>query len=145
MLHKDLLIKLATARRLLAEIAEPPLSVQQVADAVRVSPYHFIRLFKSVFGVTPNQFQIQERLNWAKKLLRESDCSVTDICMEVGYASVGTFSDLFTRRVGMTPRQYRQKFSPLIEARCEVPGQLVPCCFSLMGGAPVGQRNIQEA
>lgn len=76
MLHKDLLIKLARARSLLAETSDSPRSIAQVADHIRMSRYHFIRLFKAVFGLTPNQYQIQERLKLAKRLLMQTDRSV---------------------------------------------------------------------
>ncbi|WP_108124797.1 helix-turn-helix domain-containing protein [Saccharospirillum mangrovi] len=145
MLHTALLIKLADAKSMLAQMAESSLSVEQVADAIGMSPYYFIRLFKTVFGVTPNQYQIQERLKVAKQRLMETDHSVTDICLDVGYSSLGTFSDLFARRFGMTPTEYRQTYRPLVKASGEVPKQWVPSCFALMCGQPKQQRNFEEA
>lgn len=136
MLHKDLLIRLCQARDLLRVTQERPLSVQQIAKEVGMSLYHFIRLFKAVFGETPNQYQIRVRLEKAKHLLMVSDYSVTEVCMEVGYSSLGPFSDLFSRRVGMAPSIYRQKFRPMVRTSGEVPKQLVPDCFSLMCGSP---------
>jgi len=68
-----------------------------------MSPFHFIRQFEAVFGATPHQFRIQTRLDRAKQLLALSDYSVTDVCLEVGFSSLGSFSDLFARRVGAPP------------------------------------------
>lgn len=145
MLQKDLLHMLCLARDKLRLMQDSPLSVQQIADEVGMSLYHFIRLYKAVFGETPNQYQIRMRLEKAKLLLVASDLSITDVCMEVGYSSLGTFSDLFSRRFGMAPSVYRQKFRP-VEASCsEVPRQFIPDCFSLMGGMLDQQSNIREA
>ena len=103
---------------------------------VRISPYHFIRQFEAVFGVTPHQFRIQARLDLAKELLARGEHSVTDVCMEVGFSSLGSFSTLFTRRVGETPSTYRRR----IRAMIVVPGSpfvdLAPGCLSLMARLP---------
>src|SRR3989338_4331553 len=143
MLHKDLLHMLCLARDKLRLMQDSPLSMQQVADEVGMSLYHFIRLYKAVFGETPNQYQIRMRLEKAKLLLVASDLSITDVCMEVGYSSLGTFSDLFSRRFGMAPSTYREMFRPAVRVSDEVPRQFIPDCFSLMGGAPNLQSNIR--
>jgi AraC-like DNA-binding protein len=101
-----------------------------------MSPYHFTRLFKAVFGETPKQCQLNARLEKAKQVLLATDASITDICMEAGFSSLGTFSYVFARRVGMTPTSYRQKFRPMMKFPGEVPSQLIPGCFSLMGHPP---------
>jgi AraC-like DNA-binding protein len=101
-----------------------------------MSPYHFTRLFKAVFGETPKQCQLEARLEKAKHVLLATDTSITDICIEAGFSSLGTFSYVFTRRVGMTPTSYRRKFRPLMNLPGEIPSQLIPGCFSLMSGSP---------
>ena len=78
-------------------------------DDAAVSPFHFIRQFQALFGETPHQYRIRARLERAKDLLESSDYSVTDVCMEVGFSSLGSFSDLFARRVGMAPSVYRRQ------------------------------------
>jgi len=70
---------------------------------VHISPFHFIRQFEALFGLTPHQFRIQSRLDHAKHLLAMGRTSVTDVSMEVGMSSLGSFSDLFARRAGATP------------------------------------------
>jgi len=77
---------------MLRETGDGALSVQHVAKDIGMSPYHFIRLFKAVFGETPKQCQLRARLEQAKVLLMTTETSVTDICMEVGFASLGNFS-----------------------------------------------------
>jgi len=135
MLHKDVLIRLCQARDLLREIdGEGSPSIRRVAREIGMSPYHFIRLFKAVFGETPKQCQLQARLEKAKYLLMVTDSSVTDVCMETGFSSLGTFTYVFTRRMGMAPTLYREKMRALMRCPDEIPEQLIPGCFSLMCG-----------
>jgi AraC-like DNA-binding protein len=93
-------------------------------------------LFKAVFGETPKQCQLEARLEKAKHALIATDSSITEICMDAGFSSLGTFSYVFARRVGITPTRYRQKFRPMMSSPGEVPRQLIPGCFSLMCGPP---------
>ena len=136
MLHKEVLIRLTQARDLLRETEDRTYSLRQVARATGMSPYHFIRLFKAVFGETPKQCQLDARLEKARHLLVVTDSSVTDICLDAGFSSLGTFSYVFARRVGMAPTAYRQKIRSMTQRRGEMPPQLIPGCFSLMCGRP---------
>src|SRR4030095_14040156 len=137
MLHKDVLIRLCQARDVLRETHDGRLSIRAVAKEAGMSPYHFIRLFKAVFGETPKQCQLQARLEKAKHLLLVTDSSVTDVCMEAGFSSLGTFSYVFARRVGVDPTIDRQKCGAMISNPDEIPIELIPGCFSLMGGPPL--------
>ena len=101
--------RLCVARDLLREQCEPSLSIEELARGVQISPFHFIRQFEAVFGVTPHQFRIQTRLDAAKHLLAMGQHSVTDVCMAVGFSSLGSFSALFARRVGEPPTAYRRR------------------------------------
>jgi len=85
-----------------------------------------------LFGETPHQFRIQARLDHAKQLLALSDYSVTDVCMEVGFSSLGSFSALFARRFGSPPSVYRRRVRPLAAVPGEWPKELGPGCLSLM-------------
>jgi AraC-like DNA-binding protein len=134
MLHKDVLIRLCHARDLLRDIEDETLSIRRVARDVGMSTFHFIRLFKAVFGETPKQCQLKARLEKAKYLLMITDASVTDVCMETGFSSLGTFTYVFTRRVGMSPKIYRRKMRGIMTSPSEIPEQLIPGCFSLMRG-----------
>jgi AraC-like DNA-binding protein len=88
MIHSELLRRLCHARDLLRDWADEPLSVMAVARASGLTRFHFIRLFKAIFGETP--------------LLIVSDLSITDACMAVGFSSA-----LFSRRVGMSPSEFQ--------------------------------------
>jgi len=132
MLHQDVLIRLCQARDLLRQTDEENVSIRFVAREAGMSPYHFIRLFKAVFGKTPKQCQLQARLDRAKDLLMLTDSSVTDVCMEAGFSSLGTFTYVFTRRVGIPPTTYRKKVRSMMNRAGAIPDQFIPGCFSLM-------------
>ena len=120
---------------MLREVHDRPLSIAEVAREAAMSPFHFIRRFESVFGTTPHQFRIQSRLDRARHLLALSDYSVTDVCMEVGFSSLGSFSALFARRFGTPPSVYRRQVRSLIAVPGELPRELAPGCLSLMAAA----------
>jgi len=85
-----------------------PLDVSKLASIACVSDAHFIRTFKSTFGETPHRYLQRRRVERAMFLLRTSDRSVTDVCMVVGFSSLGTFSRTFRDIVGETPSQFRE-------------------------------------
>jgi len=137
---------LCRAREILATAPDEHLSVKHIAREVAISPYHFIRQFEAVFGMTPHQFRIQSRLDRAKLLLAMGEHSVTEVCMEVGFSSLGSFSDLFNRRFGASPSAYRRQARALVQVRGNFPPELFPGCLSLMGALPISAfRNFQEA
>jgi AraC-like DNA-binding protein len=121
---------------MLREIHDPKLPLCEVAKEAALSPYHFIRLFKAVFGETPHQVRIAARLDRAKHLLSVGEQSVTEICIEVGFSSLGTFSHVFARRVGWPPSAYRRRIRSMVQVPGTIPGQLIPGCLSLMWGWP---------
>jgi AraC-like DNA-binding protein len=83
------------------------LPLNEVARAACVSPYHFHRLFREVFGKTPSQYLQRKRLERARELLRSTDRGVTEISMDVGFESSTSFSALFRKTFGYSPREYR--------------------------------------
>lgn len=84
-----------------------PISLARIAEAAELSPHHLLRLFKRVFGETPHQLTIRRRLEHAQFLLSHTDRSVTDICFDIGFESLGSFSTLFKTRLGVSPALYR--------------------------------------
>jgi transcriptional regulator GlxA family with amidase domain len=105
-----------------------PLDVPTLARIASVSEAHFIRTFRATFGETPNRYLQRRRVERAMWLLRSTDRSVTDICMDVGFASLGTFSRVFREIVGEPPSAYRRR-GPL---------QPVPTCFAMAWLRPSG-------
>ena len=87
---------------------DKPLDVAALARVALTSEAHFIRTFKETFGETPHRYLQRRRLERAMALLRETERPVTEICLDVGFTSLGSFSRTFTRVVGMSPTAYRE-------------------------------------
>ena len=108
-----------------ARYAEP-LGVDDLAAAAGLSRAHFSREFRRTFGETPHRYLQRRRVERAMFLLRETDRSVTDICLAVGFGSLGTFSRTFREIVGRSPRAYRREALPAN----------VPTCFTMAWTRP---------
>ena len=99
-----------------------------------LSRYHFLRLFRDTFDTTPHQYLIQRRIEKAKELLRWNELSVTDVCFEVGFQSLGSFSALFRRCVGTPPVTYRKRE---MDSLRKVPG----CFVQMFGMGPTAKKS----
>jgi AraC-like DNA-binding protein len=89
-----------------------PLDVARLAGAAHLSPAHFAREFRRVFGETPHQYLLTRRLERAAALLRTTDRSVTEICLAVGLRSLGSFTTSFGKAFGVSPAAYREAHPP---------------------------------
>jgi transcriptional regulator GlxA family with amidase domain len=125
--------RLLRARDAMDRAYAEPLDVPTLARIAHVSPAHFIRTFRATFGETPNRYLQRRRVERAMFLLRSTDRSVTDICMDVGFTSLGTFSRVFRDIVGEPPSTYRRR-GPLGP---------VPSCFAMAWLRP-GNRAVSE-
>jgi AraC-like DNA-binding protein len=115
---EDLNRRLLRARDAMDRAYAEPLDVRSVAAVAHVSEAHFIRSFRAVFGETPHRYLQRRRVERSMFLLRETDRSVTDICLDVGFTSLGTFSRTFREIVGETPSAYRAGNGPIIAPNC---------------------------
>jgi transcriptional regulator GlxA family with amidase domain len=118
--------RLLRARDAMDRSYAEPLDVPTLARMALCSEAHFIRSFRATFGETPNRYLQRRRVERAMWLLRCTDRSVTDICMDVGFASLGTFSRVFRDIVGESPSAYRRR-GPLPP---------VPSCFAMAWTRP---------
>ena len=98
-----------------------PLDIPALARVAHTSEAHFIRTFRATFGETPHRYLQRRRVERAMFLLRESDRSVSEICLDVGFSSLGSFSRTFLAIVGEPPTTYRWRASDLSR---------VPGCFT---------------
>ena len=110
--------RLLRARDAMDRAYAEPLDVPAVAAVAHVSPAHFARSFRAVFGETPHHYLQRRRVERSMFLLRETDRSVTDVCLDVGFTSLGTFSRTFREIVGETPSAYRQGHGPVVAPHC---------------------------
>jgi AraC-like DNA-binding protein len=115
---EDLNRRLLRARDAMDRAYAEPLDIRTVAAVAHISPAHFIRCYRSVFGETPHRYLQRRRVERSMFLLRETDRSVTDVCFDVGFTSLGTFSRTFREIVGETPSGYRQGHGPIVAPHC---------------------------
>src|SRR3954449_5283622 len=108
MVHDDSFRRLLRARDAIHARYAEPLDLRALAREAALSPYHFLRLFRDAFGTTPHQYLTRVRLEAAKRLLL-ADAPVTEVCFEVGFQSLGSFSALFARRIGAPPSAFRRR------------------------------------
>lgn len=121
--------RLDRARQLMDQSYDLPLDLKQISSEACFSRYHFLRLFRQTFNKTPHQYLVERRIEKAKELLTSADLRVTDVCFEVGFQSLGSFSSLFHKSVGHPPITYREKSRETKAAKRQVPG-----CFLVMYG-----------
>jgi AraC-like DNA-binding protein len=110
--------RLLRARDAMDRSYAEPLDVKSVAAIAHVSEAHFIRSFKSVFGETPHRYLQRRRIERSMFMLRETERSVTEICFDAGFSSLGTFSRMFKEIVGESPSVYREGNGPIIAPNC---------------------------
>ena len=122
--------RLRTGRDYIADNYLVPFDLSNVARQSNMSPYHFLRTFKKVYGETPNEFLIRLRIEKAKKMLITENLSVSEVCEQVGYISLGSFSSLFFKQVGMSPTLYRRKLWSLSSQPLHFPSQAIPACYA---------------
>jgi transcriptional regulator GlxA family with amidase domain len=123
----DLLPHLRRAKDLADARYAEPLDLDALAAAAHVSKYHFTRSFAEAYGETPMRYLTLRRIERAQDLLRSANLTVTEICMLVGFASLGSFSSTFRTLVGETPTQYRDRFAATGAPR-------IPGCYLFMRG-----------
>jgi AraC-like DNA-binding protein len=95
-----------------------PLDVAAVAAVANLSEAHFSRSFRAAFGETPHRYLQRRRVERSMFLLRETDRSITDICFDVGFMSLGTFSRTFREIIGESPTTYRAGNGPMVAPNC---------------------------
>ncbi len=117
-----------------------PLDVRSVAAVAHVSEAHFIRSFRAAFGETPHRYLQRRRVERSMFLLRETDRSVTDICFDVGFQSLGTFSRTFREIIGETPTGYREGHGPMVAPNCVQMWAMRPR-FSAGGSPPASDAT----
>ena len=114
-----------------------PLDVEALARGAHMSAGHLSRQFRLAFGEAPYSYLMTRRIERAMALLRRGDLSVTEVCMEVGCSSLGTFSSRFTELVGVPPSVYRQRESGATAG--------IPSCVEKQVTRPVRKREAPVA
>jgi AraC-like DNA-binding protein len=130
-------MKLCQVRDLMRECLDQPLTLDDLSLEVELSAWHFLRAFRHAFGESPHDFLTRVRIERAKDLLIISTRPVTEICFDVRFTSLGSFSTLFRREVGLSPAQFRRQVRGWIRVPGCFPWIYVPFCFTQrFGHAP---------
>jgi AraC-like DNA-binding protein len=127
-LSRDLLPQLRRARDYMDRHYAEPLDLGTLACVAGVSKFYFARSFEAAYGESPIRYLTRRRIERAQDLLRCANLTVTEICMLVGFASLGSFSARFRQLVGETPTSYRNRWAA-------AGGPWVPGCYLFMRGA----------
>jgi AraC-like DNA-binding protein len=106
--REELYRRISRARDYMSSKYAEPVTLSQLARVACLSPNHLLRTFRKVFGGTPHRFLTERRLQEAKRLLADTELSVTDICLACGFESLGSFSSLFRKQCGSPPSEYRE-------------------------------------
>jgi AraC-like DNA-binding protein len=136
----DTLIALRRARDLIDRHYAEPLDLDAIAEAAGYSRYHFARAFRLAYGRSPGRYLARRRVERAQELLRSTTLSVTAICHEVGFTSLGSFSSRFRDLTGLPPSRFRE------QAQRRLPPP-IPACRLLMHSGPVhaeGPGNLAD-
>jgi AraC-like DNA-binding protein len=120
--------RLARARARLHDAPEDAPRIEDLAAEVGLSRAHFLRSFAVAFGCTPHEYLTELRLDRAKRALARG-ASVTEACLDVGFASLGTFSRMFAARVGVSPRDWQRRVRTVLPSAELWPAVWVPGCF----------------
>ncbi len=131
---------LAHARDLIDTSWHLPLSLDQISKFIGFSRHHFIRAFRRAYGITPHRYLTRRRIEKAQYLLAFTDMSVTDICYEVGFRSLGSFSTQFRRYTGYSPIHHRLKMQ---EKKDQI-SRTVPACYIAMLGLDQSMSHTSE-
>jgi AraC-like DNA-binding protein len=128
----DVLVHLRRARDHADRNYSAPLSLDDMAAVACLSKYHFLRLFKATYGVTPMEYVSRRRIERAQDLLRATNLTVTEVCFAVGFSSLGSFSTRFRAVVGETASEFQRRYA---DGAPHIPG-----CFIFMWGLAEADR-----
>ncbi len=127
-LTTDIYQRIAAAKVYIDDNYQEDIDLKQVSKQAFLSRFHFHRLFRQVYKRTPLQYITQKRLDKAKNLLSENK-TVTDVCNEIGFESIGSFSVLFKKEIGFAPQYYRNMAYKKKMEQAAQPKKAIPHCF----------------
>ena len=127
-LSTDIYQRIASAKVYIDDNYHEAIDLDQVSKQAFLSKFHFHRLFTQIYRRTPHQYLTWKRISKAKDLLAENK-AVTEVCNEIGFESVGSFSVLFKKEIGFAPTYYRNMAWLKKQKAKEQPRAVIPNCF----------------
>ena len=127
-LTNDIYQRIATAKIYIDDNYRESIGLEEISQQAFLSRFHFHRLFTKIYRQTPHQYLTQKRLDKARELLSENK-PVTEVCNEVGFESIGSFSVLFKKEIGFAPTYYRNMAWLKKQKQKEQPETVIPHCF----------------
>ena len=127
-LHPELYQRIVAAKIFIDENFQESIDLEMISKHAFLSRFHFHRIFRQVYRRTPHQYLVRKRLDKAKDLL-SSNRSVTEVCTEVGFESISSFSVLFKKEIGFAPQFYRNMAWLKKQQQKAQPRKAIPHCF----------------
>lgn len=127
-LTNDIYQRIAAAKIYIDENYDESIDLEEISRKAFFSRFHFHRLFTKIYRLTPHQYLTQKRLDKAKDLLAQNK-PIMEVCNEVGFGSIGSFSVLFKKEIGFAPTYYRNTAWLKKQKQKEQPKSFIPHCF----------------
>ena len=128
-LSSEIYQRIVIAKVFIDENYHESIDLEQISKKAYLSRFHFHRLFTRIYRKTPHQYLTQKRLEAAKTLLAKEGISITDVCNQIGFESLGSFSSLFRKESGYSPQYYRNIAWLKKKLSKEQPRRFIPHCF----------------
>jgi len=135
LVDEETFARLYRSREFLATSFDQRPTLSDAARQACLSPFHYHRMFVRAFGETPHDFVTRRRIDRAKQLLARDECPVTEVCLAVGYESLGSFSSLFRSVVGRSPSEYPRSLRRIFPVPYVAPYRFIPACFLVSFGS----------
>ncbi len=121
--------KIVDAKVFIDHNFDSPIDLNVLAGEACLSRYHFHRLFRRIYRRTPHQYLTFRRIARAKSILAAENCTVGDVCLQVGFESIGSFSVLFKKEIGISPGEFREASKAARARADQQPRTVIPYCF----------------
>jgi AraC-like DNA-binding protein len=127
-LTNDIYQRIVTAKIFIDENYDESIGLEEISQQAFLSRFHFHRLFTKIYRSTPHRYLTQRRIEKAKELLADNK-TINDVCHEVGFESLGSFSALFKKEIGFAPTHYRNMAWLKKQEQKKQPKKFIPHCF----------------
>jgi len=134
LVEEETFARLYRSREFLAASLDHRIGLREAAAHACLSPYHYHRMFVRAFGETPHEFLTRLRIDRAKQMLARDECPVTEVCLAVGYESLGSFSSRFRAAVGYSPSEFQRQLRRIFPVPRMTIYHFIPNCYLIPRG-----------